>query len=105
MHDVLRASQVRGLQEKENMAAKRWSDNKQAPHELAVKSEIKGEKEKIMLLLISNCIVSSTTKKLAAQQRRNPGSRMHATRSRRRQPKCRSAAGGRDQVSEMSGRP
>lgn len=42
MNDVLRASQVRGLQEKENITAKRWWDNKHSPHE-PVRSETKGE--------------------------------------------------------------
>lgn len=45
MNDVLRASQVRGLQEKENMTAKRWWDNKHNPHE-PVRSETRGESGK-----------------------------------------------------------
>lgn len=46
MQDVLRASQVRGLQEKENIAAgKHCFEHKQSPHEPAVKNEMKGEKK------------------------------------------------------------
>jgi hypothetical protein len=45
MHEVLRASQVRGQQqqEKENMSSKRWWDNKHGPRE-PVKTGKKGER-------------------------------------------------------------